>query len=74
MTDKIEREFSDDYLLRMWLLWIMSPARDTRDATGAVHLGEIGPTPERNWRRTTPYSVAKPTVREELNARFGETP
>jgi hypothetical protein len=58
-TGPADSEFTDGYIARMWLLWLLTPSIDTRDATGAVHLGEIGPVKEKNWTKATPYSRAE---------------
>ena len=47
------------YIARMWILFLCSPGRDTRDASGALDLGEVGPVNERKVSRMTPYSPAE---------------
>jgi hypothetical protein len=53
-----EREFSNEYINMMYRLFVRCPGVDTRDASGAVHLGEIGSIIEKNWEKATPYSPA----------------
>jgi hypothetical protein len=53
-----EREFSDEYINMMYWLFLRCPGVDTRDASGALELGEIGPVAEKSWTKDTPYSPA----------------
>jgi hypothetical protein len=53
-----EREFSDEYINMMYWLFLRCPRVETIDATGALHLGEIGSVAEKNWTKATPYSPA----------------
>jgi hypothetical protein len=48
------------YIRAMFALYVQCPGRDTRDATGAYSLGEIGETAPKNWSKATPYSLAQP--------------
>lgn len=51
------------YIWRMWQIFIRCPKRDTRDESGVLDLGEIGPTKsDRGIDRATPYSPGR--VRE----------
>jgi hypothetical protein len=62
MTDIVqrEREFSDEYINMMYWLFLRCAGVDTRDASGVLHLGEIGSAVEKNWEKATPYSLAVP--------------
>jgi hypothetical protein len=53
-----EREFSEDYINMMYWLFLRCPGVETIDATGALHLGEIGCVREKKWEKATPYSPA----------------
>jgi hypothetical protein len=53
-----ESEFSNEYINMMYWLFGRCPGVDTRDASGAVHLGEIGPVADKNWGKATAYSPA----------------
>jgi hypothetical protein len=51
------------YILRMWIRFLLAPARPSREELkrGAVtDLGELGSIREKNWTRATPYSLARP--------------
>ena len=52
-------DLRDRYILAMWLMFLRAPGRDTRDESGAYHLGEIGSDAPKNWYKDTPYSPAK---------------
>jgi hypothetical protein len=62
MTDIVhrEREFSEEYIAAKYWLFVRCPGVETIDATGALHLGEIGCVTEKNWEKATPYSSAVP--------------
>jgi hypothetical protein len=62
MTEIVHREseFSDEYINMMYWLFLRCPHFETIDATGALHLGEIGCVTEKNWEKATPYSLAVP--------------
>jgi hypothetical protein len=50
----------DLYVRAMYALYLRCPGRETKDVTGAYHLGEIGETAPKNWSKATPYSPASP--------------
>jgi hypothetical protein len=47
------------YIAAMWLMFLRAPGRDTAPGE-PVDLGDIGAVREKNWERSTPYSVAVP--------------
>jgi hypothetical protein len=51
----------DAYVARMWILWCSVPGRETRDAAGALDLGEVGSVAEKNWYKASVYSPAEVT-------------
>lgn len=57
--DEIEDRLREAYILRQWILFLAAPGRDTRDASGVLDLGEVGPVNECKVSRMTPYSPAE---------------
>jgi hypothetical protein len=53
------------YIRAMFALYMQCPGRETKDVTGAYHLGEIGETAPKNWSKATPYSPASPKQKSE---------
>jgi hypothetical protein len=53
-------DWREIYIQAMFALYMQCPGRETKDVTGAYHLGEIGETAPKNWSKATPYSPASP--------------
>jgi hypothetical protein len=53
-------DWREVYIRAMYALYLQCPGRETKDVTGAYHLGEIGETAPKNWTKATPYSLAIP--------------
>ena len=59
---KSDTDPQEGYILRMWIRFLLAPARLSRQELkrGAVtDLGELGSVREKNWTRATPYSLAR---------------
>ncbi len=54
------RDF-DAFVSAMWLIFLRTPANPDPDLEdGFFELGEVGEAREKNFSRTTPYSLAQP--------------
>jgi hypothetical protein len=49
----------DAFLTAMFLMFARAPRNPKPDLDGSFNLGEIGDTPEKNFERLTPYSLAR---------------
>jgi hypothetical protein len=49
----------DAQILAYWLMYARTPKKAEPDVDGFYDLSEIGCVQEKNWSRTTPYSVTE---------------
>ncbi len=52
-------QFTEEYVSARWLLFLAAPSKPGPDETNRFDLGNIGETPEKNWMKMTPYSLAQ---------------
>lgn len=48
------------FIWAMYLLWASRPSKPEPELDGSYFIGDAGETPQKNWERPTPYSLAKP--------------
>lgn len=51
-------KFDEEYIERMWVLFLNAPAKKTLPGE-CVEFGEIGPVADKTWTKETPYSPAQ---------------
>lgn len=49
----------DAFITAMYLMFLRAPRDPKPNLDGSFSLGEIGETPEKQWTRMTPYSIAR---------------
>ena len=59
ITKYPKRFDADAQILMYWLMYARASGRKTGPGE-QIDLGEIGSVREKNWTRTTPYSLAQP--------------
>lgn len=57
--DKTGARYTEERIHALWLLFLAAPSRPGPDETNRYDLGNIGSTPEKNWTKMTPYTLAK---------------